>query len=69
MACTVAEVLHAVGFSSAVHHCTRKSCEVRVIGQRTKLLSLLLGVDDLFKHLATTWWRMYEETFLPHYAA
>jgi hypothetical protein len=52
-----------VGFGSAARRGTRKSREIRVIGQGTELLSLLLGLDDLFKRSASTWQQMYEEAF------
>jgi hypothetical protein len=47
---------------------TRKSREIRVIGQGTELLSLLLGLDDLFKRSATTWRQMHGETFPSKFA-
>jgi hypothetical protein len=46
------QVLRYAGFGSASRHRGRKSREIRVIGQGTELLSLLLGLDDLFKRSA-----------------
>lgn len=46
----VAWVPRAVGFSSAARRRARRSCEILVMRQRTKLSSLLLGGDDLFKY-------------------
>lgn len=61
---TSQELLRSAGFGSATRHGTGKSLEIRVIGQGTELLSLLLRLDDLFKRSATTWQQMYRETFV-----